>query len=69
MLVGIIGCTSLTKFFVNTLNKLKIYDLEFIISKKNDGINSDYEDLKKLFGKKTKVIHDKFLKKKKQLIF
>jgi len=69
MLVGIIGCTSLTKFFVNTLNKLKIYDLEFIISKKNDGINSDYEDLKKLFGKKTKVIHDKFLNKKETINF
>ncbi len=69
MLVGIIGCTSLTKFFVNTLNKLKIYDMKFIISKKNDGINSDYEDLEKFFGKKTKVIHDKNINKKNTINF
>ena len=40
-----------------------------LYQKKNDGINSDYEDLEKFFGKKIKVIHDKNINKKNTINF
>ncbi len=65
--IAIIGCTFLTYHFLKTLLREK-YNVKLLITKKNDGYNSDYINLKKKFRKKlntheTKNINSKIIEK------
>jgi len=54
--IAIIGCTILTLEFLKSLINER-YDVRLLITKKNDGYNSDYVNLKKIFKKKIKTIY------------
>ena len=61
--IAIIGCTFLTYQFLKSLIREK-YNVKLLITKKNDGYNSDYINLKKKFNSKLNTIETKNINSK-----
>ena len=61
--IAIIGCTFLTYHFLKSLLHEK-YNVKLLITKKNEGYNSDYINLKKIFKRKLNTIETKNINSK-----